>query len=179
MTTSNQLFATELTDGSQFRLYQKISWYLMILFFILSLGFTILSGKIMSQDNVDIIQHPFAIFTYSLLAISLVFYIYSRIKKPLGTLKIFDDKIEIQEKSAHTYDFNQLSNFEIQRGSTYHYTHQTGNEIVKVSNYLRFNNNGESKEYEFLIDSKKKNAAFESMIYTLLKNRIKLYYTSI
>ena len=28
MTTSNQLFATELTDGSQFRLYQKISWYI-------------------------------------------------------------------------------------------------------------------------------------------------------
>ena len=176
MATDNQLFETELTDGSRFRKYKKISWYLMILFFILSIGYSIMTEPDGRFDN---IQHPFAIFAYSLLIISLVFYFYSLKKSPKGTLKIFDDKIEIQNNSSNVYYYNQFTEFEIQRGSTYHYTHQTGNELVKVSNYLRFNTNGESKEYEFRIDSKKKNAAFESMINTLIKNRIKLYYTSI
>lgn len=178
MENKNVLFETELTDGSLFRKYKKISGYLILLFFLLGFGFTLL-GNVFPEDKIDNIQHPFAIFNFSLLVIAIIFYFYSIKKNVQGTLRVFDDKIEIQKNSSHVYFYNQLSDFEIQRGSTFHYSHQIDNELIKVNNYIRFNVEGEANEFEFLIDSKKKNSAFESMINILQRNQIKLHYTSI
>lgn len=178
MEKKKSLFETELIDGSQFRKFRKISGYLFVLFFILSLGF-VLFGIFFPEDQIDNIQHPFAIFTYSLLVIAIVFYIYSIKKNHQGKIKVFDDRIEIQNNSSHIYYYNQITDFEIQRGSTYHYSHQIDNDLIKVNNYIRFNIEEESKEFEFLIDSKKKNAAFEDFINSLQNNQIKLHYTSI
>jgi hypothetical protein len=178
MENNKHIFKTELTDGRIFRKYQKISWLIVILFFVMSLGFSIFSGEY-PEDTIDSIQIPFAIFAYSLLAISAAFYFYSIKKRVCGILKIFVDKIEIQNNESNAYTFDQLTNFEIQRGSTYHYTHQIDNVLIKVNNFVRFTVNKEAHEYEFYIDSKDKNKAFESMIDSLQKNRVKLHYTSI
>ena len=115
MENNNSIFETELTDGSKFRQYKKISGYLILLFFLLSLSFAILGG-FFPEDTVNDIQHPLTIFSYSILVIAIIFYFYSIKKNVQGTLRVFEAKIEIQEETSTTYEFNQLIDFEIQRG---------------------------------------------------------------
>ena len=92
---------------------------------------------------------------------------------------ISEGEIEIEKEAINIFNISEIENLEIQRGATYHYTHQYDNELIDFNNFLRFTKNGKSYEYEFCIDSKAKNEAFENMIYSLQKNRTKLYYTSI
>lgn len=172
-----KLFETELTDGSLFRKIKPIYLITGILLLAIVLVYNVFMEE--GNNNLDYLFWPFVTVVILFLLIGILLYLFMNKKVIKGNLSIYEDKVEIRQKNVNTYNLNSLENLEIQRGSTYHYTHQTGNEIVMVGNYLRFKINGESKEYEFLIDSQKKNNTFESMISTLQKNRVKFHYTSI
>ncbi|MDF1694940.1 MAG: hypothetical protein P1U56_03875 [Saprospiraceae bacterium] len=176
MDNKNQLFETELVDGSRFRKYQKKVMYLILLFSILGVGFSIF----LDDNSLSIVEMtPYYILTYGVLISSIVLYFYMNKKVPKGILKIYTDKIVVSNSKNNSYPINSIANFEIQRGATYHYSHDIGNELIKFNNFLRFNYNDINHEYEFIIDSKEKNNQFETMIQQLHKHKIKLYYTSI
>lgn len=178
MKNTKLLFETEITDGLRYRKLKPIFMYVIGGLSIMPLIYNVILER-EQNFNTDVWFLPYTIFIILLIIAGIVLNFYLERKIVKGYMKIFENQILIENGTTININLDNIENFEIQRGSTYHYTHQVGNEIIKLGNYIRFKNNNESKEYEFIIDSKKKNAAFESMIQTLQKNRIKLHYTSI
>ena len=170
MNRDNTLFASDLVDGSTFRKYQYL--YSFLLFLASGMGYFIFIEKY---------NHPYNIIVLLvLIGLGFTYFFINKIKV-LGKIQIFEEEVVISLDNADTLRFiiSELQKFEIQRGSTYHYEYQENNEIVKVSNFIRFEDDGVPYEYEFLIDSIQKNNKFESMIQAIQKKRMKLYYTSI
>ena len=176
MTNQKLLFETQLVDGSKFRKFRKYLLWTGPAYMVLSMSIHIFwpSSKDLKWDT---LTSSVAIIFYAIVIVSIILYYYSERIIPKGILKIGEEHIKIEKDKVSSFKIEDVNNFEIQRGSTYHYTHQTGNELIKFNNYLRFTYNDTSYEYEFCIDSKQKNTEFEAMIHTLQKNRINLYYT--
>ena len=178
MNTDYILFESELTDGSRLRKYGPKLSILIFVFYAIYFIYR-LYNDLKSGENETTFFTLYVVLSVIVLITALVLYFYMKARIIRGHIKIFKDKVELSQARTHTYSFDSIDNLEIQRGSTYHYSYQVINKIVKVGNFLRFSIDGEPKEFEFLIDSKEKNQSFESAINTLQQNRIKLHYTSI
>ena len=80
-------------------------------------------------------------------------------------------------EQVNTYVYSEISNFKINRGSTFH---KTGEDYIqKFNNWVRFDLHDEQHEYEFLMESMAHNESFEMMINRLRRNKKGLKYYSI
>lgn len=117
------------------------------------------------------------IFVFGLLTIIL--YYYSR-PKVIGKLDISDTEIVGGlEGDLHSIPLSEIDYLQINRGATWHYSYQTNNELVKTNNRILIARSNEKLDYEFLIESKDHNKAFEQMIVHLRQHVNNFSYKSI
>ena len=177
-------FKTLLIDSSNYRNFKNIRYALY--FAMIIIGAFIMQPRTqfathpsisekMGWNSSDIIGVLLIIGT-----IAFVIYSYSKTYKIEGQLTILEDKVKIENKHGiFDYRFNEMNKLEINRGATYHYEYQSDNYLHEANNWLSFHYNGETHQYEFIIDSMEKNAEFEKLVEELKNRRIGLAYLSI
>ena len=184
MKNNKPLFVTDIVDGSRFRKLRSIRYTLYSILLIYSFVYFVqlLQRDLKDSYMVHILEEiPVSslLMLLLLLSIGFIFYLSYR-RKSRGVLEISKDGI-VLSLPEETLDksFKDIERLKITRGSTYHYNYQEKNPIVKVNNFIEFEENGEKQKFEFEIDSLRKNEMFEEMIDRLSHDKIQFDYRSI
>lgn len=178
------LFVTDIVDGSEFRNLTKSRYFLYTIFIFSSFFYFL---QVLYKDieisllERILIEIPTFTFYMAILILAIFYLNYISYKrKSKGILEITKRGVNFSYPDK-TYEipFSELKFLKITRGSTFHYNYQEKNAIVKVNNFIQFENEGEKHKIEFEIDSERKNEMFEEMIERLTDKQIEFKYLSI
>ena len=112
--------------------------------------------------------------------ITILFYFYTKKYKVIGSLIINSNQILCEVLSEkHIFLFSEIQTLQLNRGSTWHYSYQQYNYLVKTNNWIDIETANEKHNYEFLIQSEYQNAEFERMVEFLRQNINGFVYKSI
>lgn len=110
----------------------------------------------------------------------LIHHYWNYSYKVIGNLSCNNLGVEISdEKGSKLIAWDEISNLALSRGSTYHYFYQIANSFKANSNFIQFSAHGQNYQFEFLIDSKETNKAFENMLDNLYVNQWPVSYKSV
>lgn len=122
----------------------------------------------------------FLLFFVTIIVASELLIQFSQKYKWLGTLRVLKDGLVLElGNESRYYRFEQLAGLTFERGATFHYLYQDRSYLTRFDNWVSFTREDVAMKYEFLIDSEDNNLAFERMIHTLRRGRVKFKYLSI
>lgn len=101
--------------------------------------------------------------------------------KSLGKIEIFITGVDVhyEGEEPKTYEFKDVNNFTIRRRSTWQHESRDDNYLKKFGSLIAFDTQNEVHSFEFLIESKEHNVAFERMVDALRNERVDFLYTSV
>jgi len=181
-------FEFVIINSDRFRNFKKYRYALYIV--LLTLYFLIF--KVRSRRLVKI-SEPFSasdklglnaeyiwyIFIF-LAIITILFYFYTKKYKVIGSFIINSNQILCEVLSEkHIFLFSEIHTLQLNRNSTWHYSYQHDNYLVKTNNWIDIETANGKYNYEFLIQSEHQNAEFEKMVGFLRQNINSFEYKSI
>jgi hypothetical protein len=181
------VFVFNIIDGKKFRTYRPIRYSLY--FLLILLVALVNEPKRKYRDPIG--PNSFAqllgidsLLVWSLIFLvgifALLFYYYSIQSRTLGKIEINRHYIKITNGSEiETFNIESILDLTIERGSTWHYSYQQDNFLIKIDNWFKFTAEGEEKEIEFALSNQQDNKNFENMMIYIKQNRIKHKYISI
>ena len=180
----NILFVSDLVDGSEFRTLRKTRYFLytILMFYAFVYFLMVLQKDLETPLFVHIISDiPVASMLMLMLLSAILFVYYLSFKRAsMGVLEISETGITFNFPEKTTFkSFDQIERLKIVRGSTYHYNYQEKNAIIKVNNFIEYDEGNDRHKHEFEIDSEMKNQMFEEMIDKLSHEKVKFEYLSI
>lgn len=171
--------------------FRNLKNYRYALYFLLLILYFLIH-KVRSNRNVNISQ-PFSasdklglnaeyiwyLFIF-LGIITILFYFYTKKYKVIGSFIINSNQILCKVLSDQKiFLFSEIQTLQLNRGSTWHYSYQQDNYLVKTNNWIDIETAIGTYNYEFLIQSEYQNSEFERMVEFLRQNINGFVYKSI